>query len=318
MADAFQPQLFAVEVPDTAPPCELTGRKTFLSQNARVFGCLADAPTLHKLVAQAARTNARKHGTKRSAATPFEDAVKVRILDPINAAKIADETTALYAQRYPDARDLVKVELVDGPTKGDPLADVLVRFRFDRGRTVTVATNIKRLQPTTNKPEGGSLLSFVRLATEPGYDPADPLRNHGFDPDGAILEWYTGRRKVLDGRDYFILACRVSGKTLHGIEAWGTLAGVDAAGHPIVTRHGNRAVIYAATPSGALGADMDINAELSAQLLPVATSHGLRAHLVALVAERDGHDAGRALAATLLDLDDAQLLDRLLAAINRE
>jgi hypothetical protein len=192
------------------------------------------------MVAQAAKSTARRHGSKRSAATPFEDAVKKLILEPVGAAKIAAETIEHYAERHPEARDLVKVELSDGPTKGDPLADLLIRFRFAKGRTVTIATNIKRLAPTTQKPEGGSLLSFVRLATEPNYNPADPPRNHGFDADGAVMEWYAGRRKILDGRDYYILACRVSAGKLHGIEAWGTLAGVavDGAGDRHLHRKG--------------------------------------------------------------------------------
>jgi len=303
---------------EPAAPVERVSRSGFLSLNSRVFDCLVQSKTLHRLVAQAAKSTARKHGSKRSSATPFEDAVKKLILDPDAAAKIAVDTIERYAERYPEARDLVLVELSDGPAKGDPLADLLIRFRFDKGRTVTVATNIKRLAPVTIKPEGGSLLSFVRLATEPNYDPANPPRNHGFDADGAVMEWYAGRRKILDGRDYYILACRVSAGKLHGIEAWGTLAGVDGAGRPIVTRHGNRAVIYATRPTGTIAPTMDINAELSGQLLPAATPHTLRAHLVALAVQRDGDEAGRALAATLLDLDDAELLDRLLAAINRD
>lgn len=305
------------DLPPEQPTTSVGGR-TFLSHNAAVFGCLVESKTLARLVAQAARTTAKKHGSKRSAADPFEVAVKDRILEPVNAAQIAAETVDLYGDRYPESRDLVKVELSDGPDKGDPLADLLIRFRFDRGRTVTVATNIKRLQPTTNKPEGGSLLSFVRLATEPGYDPADPPRNAGFDVDGAILEWFAGRRKILDGRDYFILACRVSGGTLSGIEAWGTLAGVDANGKPIVTRHGNRAVIYTAKPSGTLDPSTDVNAEISAQLLPAATPSSLRAHLAALVAKRDGIAAARKLTTTLLDMDDADLLAKIVDAVNRD
>lgn len=303
------------ELAPEQPPTPAGGR-TFLSHNARVFGCLVESKTLARLVAQAARSTAKKHGSNRSAADPFEVAVKDRILEPVNAAQIAAETVEICGNCYPESRDLVKVELSDGPGKGDPLADLLIRFRFDRGRTVTVATNIKRLQPTTNKPEGGSLLSFVRLATEPGYDPADPPRNIGFDADHTILEWFAGRRKILDARDYLILACRIDGGRLGGIEAWGTLAGVDANGKPIVTRHGNRAVIYTAKPSGTLDPSTDVNAEISAQLLPAATPSSLRAHLAALVAKRDGIAAARDLTTTLLDLVDNDLLGRFLTAVN--
>lgn len=310
-----QPTLFDAPEPEAI---ELSGRKTFLTQNARVFSCLAESRTLTKLVAQAARKTARKHGTSRSAATPFEDAVKALILEESAAAAIAQETMDFYAERHPDARDLVKVELADGPKKKDPLADLLVRFRFDRERTVTVATNIKRLAPRTTRPEGGSLLSVVRLATEPGYDPADPPQNQGFNFERGVVEWFAGRRKILDGRDYWLLVCRVGGGKLVGLEAWGVLAGVDAQGRPVMSRHPSRAVVEVYQPSGALPASMDINAEISRRLLPGASTDALRAQLVALALERDGDEAARALAGRLLDVADNDLIERLLTAINRD
>lgn len=310
--------LFPEPEPPAVTPLTGKGRERFLSANAAFFDCLVASRTLNTCVTRAAK---EAHatvsvGSARSESDTFEVLLRGYMLSDANRAAIARQTIAYAKKHAPDLK-LVTVTLEDGPTNGNPLGDIVVRYRTDGRRTVAIATNIKRLAPTTSTTEAGSLLQVLQLALSDKYDPSDPPSPRGYEYDAAIVEWYAGRRKIQDGRDYFLLVARVDNGEAVGLEAWGMLAGVRN-GAPIIGRHANRAVVDARPPQSVLDDAMDINAEISAALLPNANPSALRAQLVALIAKAQGHDAARAAAGRLLDVSDEELVARTIAALDVE
>lgn len=230
------------------------------------------------------------------------------MLVPATRARIEKETLAAAAGTD---LDLATVAIEDGPG-GDALADVVVRYRTHHQRTVAIAVNIKRLATTTNATDAASLPQFLQLALEPDYDPAAPPSPIGFDADAALLDWVAGRRKIRDGRDYWLLVVRVDAGVFSGVEAWGVLSGV-AKGAPVLGRHVNRAVLTMRKPTGALPDDMAINRELAGRLLPKASVSSLRVQALALVAGAATAETARA----LVDASDEDLLAALARVTGR-
>jgi hypothetical protein len=283
-----------------APPRRRAGRR-FLTTNATFFHCLAASPTLQAVAARTVKDNARKHGTDRSAATPFEDLLVARLIEADTAAQIAAETIA-----HPDAAELslVTVQLEKGPA-GSP-ADLIVRYRTHKERTVAIATNVKRLLPNSTNTEGCSLPAFLRLALDDNYDPANPPSNRGFDFEERIVQWAADQVKICDGRDYYLLVVYADGTTFGGVEGWSVLAGYTN-GTPSARRHETRAVLRVRRPDALVPDDADINDELVAQMLPPANLSALRSLLLALLAPAATSDQRAELAGVLAELSPETL-----------
>ena len=286
--------------------------KSFLSRNARFFDCLIASTTLRTQADAAAVYAQKKAGAGRNSAALFEDRFKELLLDSPVAAAVVTETIA-HAKANDPELDLLEVSLESG--QGTALADLLVRYRAGRSRSVVIATNIKRLQPGRNSTEGGSIPQLTQLALLDDYDPSNPPLPQGFDWERAIVEWYAKRRKIQDGRDYWLLVARVETGVCSGLEAWGALSGLRNKA-VVVSRHPSRAVVMVAAPTSVLGKETDINREIARALLPAPSASALRALLVSVAEVRGGADEAMPLAAKLLDLDDATLFAAVLDAFN--
>lgn len=302
-------QLALFDVPPSEPAGKSKAR--FLTANAAIMRCLLASETLANCATTAAASVSKAHGDDRNTGGKFEDRLKDLILDPETSARISSEVLAAAAATNPEL-SLVKAELVDGPG-AKALADLVLVVRADRARTVRIAVNVKRLAPSVRKTEGGSILQFLQLATEPDYDPLDPPTPNGFDYEQAVLEMLTRRRRIQDGRDFWLLVARVDKGTLLGLEAWGTMVGTSRSSS-IVTRHPNRAVLAVRQPDGTIG-DVDPNLTIAEQLLPKASASALRAQLVSAVYAADGKTKAAAAAERLLALDDDGLLSAVRAAL---
>lgn len=289
-----QPRLFSEPVPEPA-----RGGKGFLSRNVILFRALVSSPTLQTCARQAVSGNAAQHGHDRNAAAPFEDRFKTLLLE--HAVDIEQETIAQAAQ---DGLNVSAVGIANGRDKS--LADVIISYQTASER-VSVATNIKRLLPNATSTEGGSILSFLRLALDPTYDPANPPTTRGYAWEQIIVEWLAGRHKIQAGRDYMLLCVYAEAGQYKGVEAWPVLAGT-AGGAPVARRHVNRAVLEVAKPTSTIAPGYDINTALAAQLLPAANPSAARAVLTALALTQTSSDDARKVAARIASLTDAEVV----------
>jgi hypothetical protein len=310
----MEQQLALFALPESAAPaCPTSGGKRFLTTNAAIFDSLLASTTLRDCAAEAAKQVSRRHGDARDTGTKFEDRLRDLVLQSDHAADISAETLADASARHPEL-GLVKAELTRGPKRDKTLADILLVARCDKARTVSVAVNIKRLKRDATSTEGGSTLQFLQLATETNFDPAAPPSPVGFDYHRAVLEMLSQRRRIKDGRDYWLLVARVDAGVLTGLEAWGTMVGTYNGG-PLVARHVNRAVINVHQPDGTLPPDVDPNLTIADALLPAGGASAVRAHLVAMLRDTYGSERAAEAAGKLLDLDDRDLLDALVKAL---
>lgn len=283
--------------------------KTFLSKNSNIFESLLSSETLRKCAAAAASHVSKKHGDTRDTGVKFEDRFCELILEPDNARSVSEETIAFASDNFPGLH-LVKAELACGPKREKTLSDIVLNARCEKERTISVSVNIKRLKPDASSTEGGSTLQFLQLATERNYDPSNPPSPVGFDHYKAILEMLAERRRIQDGRDYWLLVARVNSGKLEGLEAWGTMVGTRH-GQPLLTRHVNRAVVNVHQPDGMLDPDVDPNITIANALLPAGGMSAVRAHITAALRDEYGTDRAAEAAAKLLDLDDRLLLELL-------
>lgn len=298
--------------PDERKPYQAS--KTFLSRNARFFDCLIASPTLRTQTDLAAAIAHKKAGAGRNSAALFEDKFKELLLNPSTVAKVIAETLS-YANQTDPTLELRTVEITSG--QGTALADLLIRYQAGSHDEVVIATNVKRLKPGRNATEGGSIPQLTQLAVQENYDPANPPVPQGFNWEKAIVEWYAKRRKIQDGRDYWLLVARVNDGKCSGVEAWGVLSGLRN-GAVVVSRHPSRAVLMVNAPTAVLGKETDINREISRALLPAPNAAALRALLISIAEVKDGPDVAMPLAAKLLDMDDSTLFTEVLTAFKQQ
>lgn len=283
-------------VPQTRKP---TG--TFLERNVLFFRAFSASETLRNVASQAVEGNHRRHGSDRNAAAPFEDRFKQLLMQPEHLEAVNVETIRAACELGVTVKD-VHIE----PGLDKTLADIIVGYTAVDGQRVRIATNIKRLLPDATHTEGGSILSFLRLALDEEYDPASPPTTRGFAWEQTIVEWLAGRKKIQSGRDYFLLIVQAKSGKFHGIEAWPVIAGMNGQ-RPCAYRHTNRAVLEVAKPTGTIEKGFDVNTALASALLPAANPGAARALLTSLaVAMAEGEGASE-IAERLLNLSDWQI-----------
>jgi hypothetical protein len=284
--------------------------KNFLTRNARFYECLIASKTLREKANIAAKVAQQKAGAGRNSAALFEEKFKELLLEPSAVEQIAVETLE-HANSVDPELNLRHVTITSG--KGTALADIVVTYETDNSGPVAIATNIKRLQSGRTSTESGSIPQMIQLALEDTYDPSNPPSPIGFDWQRALVEWYARRRKIKDGRDYWLLIARVNEGKCSALEAWGALSGKRKNGISI-GRHPSRAVVMVSAPAETIGQDVDINAKVASALLPSPSASALRALLVAVAEQKGGPDLAMPLAARLLDMDDATLFASVLKA----
>lgn len=280
-------------------PAPATSGKRFLSRNVTLFRALVSSPALQTCARTAVAGNSKAHGNDRNAAAPFEDRFRALLLE--HADTIAGETIAQAAQ---DGLTVSAVGIANGRDKS--LADIIISYQVG-DEAVSVATNIKRLLPNASSTEGGSILSFLRLALDPAYDPANPPTTRGYAWEQVIVEWLSGKHKIQPGRDYMLLCVYAEAGQYKGVEAWPVISGT-VNGGPVARRHVNRAVLEVSKPTGTIAPGYDINTALASQLLPAANPAAFRALLTSLaMTQADAKDARR-IARRLSEMTDEQVV----------
>lgn len=252
------------------------GRK-FLSETRQMMVAFSGSETLRRVLTQAAEGEAEITGQEWGAI--YENRVLELLGNPQTAEKLSAEVVELAAA---DGVRLDRVEVI--PLVGRAYCDFHVKF-YMRTETRTIPVNLKTSGGGTRGGLACSLISFVRLATEKTWDPQNPPSNLGFDVEAAILEWVAGQRKIVHGRDYYILDVTTTGdRDYAGHHITGLLSTVAADGSPVVKRHHTRDnVIYSiSTTDRPIPDDYDINTAVSTVLLPRADLSRVRSTLAAL------------------------------------
>lgn len=264
-----------------------------------MFRALVSSATLQACAKQAVSGNSARYGNDRNAAAPFEDRFKALLIQ--HADSIAQETIVQAAQ---NGLTVSSVGIANGKDKS--LADVIISYQT-RSESVSVATNIKRLLPNASSTEGGSILSFLRLALDPTYDPANPPTTRGYAWEQIIVEWLAGRHKIQPGRDYMLLCVYAQSGQYKGVEAWPVISGTINDG-PVARRHVNRAVLEVDRPTGTIKPDYDINAALASNLLPAANPAAARAVLTSLALTQTSAKNAKKVAAKIASLSDTDIV----------
>jgi hypothetical protein len=234
------------------------------------------------------------------------------LADPGTAARVSADLVAVSAG-WDSARTVtaVKIQVIKGTAAPQ---DLLLRIRFDDGSGYVLMVNVKVLaSETTNYGNGVSLSTFLRMATEPDFDPAAQTSARGYDPDSAVLEMLAGTRKIIPGRDYYILHVQTTAElTTREVVAWhfqGLLSHITEDGHPCVRRHTSRDVVQVFQATRVLPPGYDINREIALAMMPTHRPGAVRARIVAALATNSKE--GRSLAGTLLAMSDAELAARI-------
>lgn len=289
-----QPRLFAETPVTPAKPA-----KQFLSRNVTVFQALVNSTTLQACAKQAVTTNGAAHGHDRNAAASFEDRFKALLIQ--HADSIAQETIVQAAQ---SGFTVSKIGISSGRDRS--LADIIVSYQIGK-ENVSVATNIKRLLPGTGSTEGGSILSFLRLALDPTYDPAHPPTTRGYAWEQVVVEWLAGRHKIQPGRDYMLLCVYAKAGQYGGVEAWPVISGT-LNGGPVIRRHVNRAVMEIDRPTGTIAPGYDVNAAIASRLLPAANPSAARAIITALAVAQANPAEAKKIAGRVASMTDEQVI----------
>lgn len=292
-----QARLF--DLPPVSQARKPTG--TFLERNVLFFRAFSSSETLRRVASEAVEGNHRRHGSDRNAAAPFEDRFKQLLMEPESLAAVNTETVRAASELGLTVSD---IQIESGLDK--TLADIVVGYTAVDGQKVRIATNIKRLLPEATHTEGGSILSFLRLALDEEYDPGIPPTTRGFAWEQTIVEWLAGRKKIQPGRDYFLLIVQARKGKFHGVEAWPVIAGMSG-GRPSAYRHTNRAVLEVAKPTSTIERGFDVNTALASALLPAANPGAARSLLAALAIAMAKGEGASEIAEKLLSLSDWEI-----------
>jgi hypothetical protein len=288
-------------------------RGRFLSELRDLMGAVSASATLTACLQDAAaKVSAMRGGQEHG--THYERALiplLVRHWDTIRAEVLAgldDE----QRERVTDIR------IRKGPGERS-MADLVITWQFVTGRW-DVPVNIKAALPGTSAASNGCAVSgFVRMATEPEWTPDEAAPPRHWPVARGVVEWVGKRRRILTGRDYYILTVYVNAEsTVTGHTLTGLLSTMTATGSPVIERHSNREVVKVKGGDDLwvpLADDHDVNAATSRTLLPAPSADELRLHLLAYLTEGVGDRRTVQLAQTLLDLDDETLRQRIRAAI---
>lgn len=265
-----QPTLFGI--PGGPRRRRRPGRR-FLTETRQLMAAVSRTPTLRRILTAA--TEAEAEITGQEWGTIYEQRVAELLADESTGIALSEEACGLVDDGCPV---LEGVDIV--AQAGRAYCDFLVLLHMaDETRTIPV--NLK----TTGSagPTSGlavSLASFVRLATEEDWDPLAPPSNNGYDVEAAILEWVAGERKVVHGRDYYVLTVQTTAdRDYVSHQMTGLLSTVTPSGQTVVSRHTSRAnVLYHTSPGDRpLPDNYDINAAVSVALLPRADLSLIRA-----------------------------------------
>ena len=197
------------------------------------------------------------------------------------------------------------IERVHGSRK--PL-DFLFRWQHEHGETlVPVNLKAREMQEKSDpKNLALSLRELLRWLTQADHDLRQPPRK-GPTADGILVELVAGQRKLVPGRDYYLLVI----DTDHGhLSSWrwhGLISQVKDDGCLAISRHASRDNVLHVKPQRPIAEDADLRLALIEALLPVGSVARVRSEILAASSRGKRRDLAR----RLQEIPDAGLMARI-------
>lgn len=258
-----QPSLFESYREEAEATPRRTGRfLTTQNRCQRVWAALASSSIKQAVVKAAARRGV-------SFGRAYEEEL-IKLLQ----AKDDQATTSVRAALAKESDldlpgELVSLRHDNGPGSR-AAADLTVVWEWSDGTVWQLPVNVK------TGSGGVSVITLLRIATDPEWSIAETTNPQGIPYDLWLLEIAAGRRLILEGRDYYIMRVetvgtgasrRYASHSLHGL-----LSQMEADSHRLgVRRHPSRAVAEPRTPGPIIAPAYDVNRGLAAALLPWGT-----------------------------------------------
>lgn len=225
---------------------------------------------------------------------------------------ISDEAVRLA--RAVQMRDLppvtgVSIDTAPGSRRS---LDLIVTWHHKGGTHTVVPVNVKtrtRSQPTNDL--ALSLRELLRFVTQPDYDLTSSPRS-GPSADEILVELLAGVRKLVPGRDYYLLIIDTENGHMTDWRWQGLLSEVTTDGRLAISRHASRDNVRYCNAAGVIPDNFDIATALTYALLPAGSPSRLRAEILTATPRRKR----RALAVTLQQLTDDELLRTVTQALS--
>jgi hypothetical protein len=298
------------------------GRTRFLTNLAHLMTVLAGSRALRELIEEAVRATPNLGG--QAWGTEVESEIGRRIQQSEWRARLNREfvtlskTIELDSYSFPELTRAV-FEYLDKP--GSP-CDLILKLKFRNQATHSVMINVKGLTGSESLKaigHGLSLGTFLRLMTERNFSPRQ-AQNKQYDSDQALLEMLAGERKILAGRDYYLLLVRADrgnensavAPSLKSVKFQSLLASVDNKGNPVISRHHSREIVQVRVAANEIPQGYDINRKIAEALLPISRGGDLRIRIATLLAK---HQPGklRDQVRVVMALTDKEIIRRLTA-----
>lgn len=283
---------------------------------------LSDLAKLHDALNQSTAFQAAlRSGVRAAVGVPgawgdvVEEQVIARLTDPAVAATIRAEVCVLASRL--GLHDLppvsgVRFENVQGSRLS---LDCWVVWEHHDSSETRVPLNIKSADAArtgTTADLAVSLRQFLLHVTDPEHDLEHPKRN-GPSADDLLVEMMAGTRKLVPGRDYYLLILTTDGGELVKWRWHGLLSSLDAEGRLAIRRHKSRENVLFVPRSRVIHAGFDIRAAVIAELMPSGSPSALRAAIVSAAPK----SRRRATAQVISGLSDDELL-RLVGVLVRD
>lgn len=300
------------------------GRTRFLTNLAQLMEIFANSKELQDLIKQAVLATPNVGG--QAWGTELESEIGRRVQMPEWRRKLNLEFVTLSQEIDPNTYSFplltqTKFEYLDKP--GSP-CDLILKLKFGVQATYSVMINVKGLTGSEMlKAIGHGFLlgTFLRLTTERDFSPRQ-AQNKRYDSDLALLEMLSGERKILAGRDYYLLLVRAdrgvgassTPPTFKSIRFQSLLASLDAKGEPVVSRHHSREIVQVSVAAGLIPPGYDISRRLAEALLPISRGGDIRIRIATLLTK---HRPGklREHVVAVMAMSDEEIVQRLIGSI---
>ena len=317
LEDLEQLSLFPNLSSPTAAP---VGRTRFLTNLAQLMSAFANSEDLRTLIEEAVLSTPNLGG--QAWGTEVEREIGRRVQMPEWRRKLniqfLELSQALDTRSY-SFPPLAQARFEYLEKSGSP-CDLILKLRFRNQTAHSVMINVKGLTGSESLKAIGHGLSvgtFLRMTTERDFTPRQS-QNKSYDSDLALLEMLAGKRKILAGRDYYLLLVRADRgdkssavpPSLKSVHFQSLLASLDDKGHPVVSRHHSREIVQVSVAASSIPPGYDINRRLAEALLPISRGGDLRIRIATLLAK---HQPGklREQVVLVMGMSDEEIVARL-------
>lgn len=293
-----------------APP-----RRRWLTDLATLHDAIAGTATLRRACAAAlaeACEPGALSGWRHSWSELVEDRLLRRLTDGRTAPALSREAVAAAGRHtIHDLQPVAGVTVEPVAGRFTP-CDLVLVWHHDRGAPTRVPVNVKVLNSvglTATPKRAVALAPLLWHLTDPAADLSGSVPK-GIESDRLLVELMAGR-KLVRGRDYYILQLRHTGGQLDKVTMRGLVSRLSAGGEGLaIDRTSTRdEVSYHLDPGPLIGPHVDVARELAHALLPSPRQGRVAAQVLA-AAPRSKR---KALAARIDGLTDEQLLNSICA-----